>query len=101
MSTNHNDDLKRLLADTPQVPEDMYPLIQAGISRQKRIRCMWGALAVCLMLLSGAFTYTTYSSANSQPAYSETQLEAQLLQIHDYLNGNDIDEEYQMYSLLE
>ncbi|MBN2037762.1 MAG: hypothetical protein JW768_13555 [Chitinispirillaceae bacterium] len=85
------------LADVPPLPDTIYRGITAKIRKRAMILRTVYATAAAIVLTLGTATFfifdTSRNSAVSQELVSELQT------IHDYLNGNDLDKELQVYAV--
>jgi hypothetical protein len=98
-----DEDLRRELADVPEVPDTVYGLVQRRVRRGVQLRRWAWAVAASLALLAGGGAYQAARSPASQNTASATvadDLDQELREISAFLNGGTIDEELETYALV-
>jgi type VI protein secretion system component VasK len=84
----------RELAEVPPVPADLFEKINSKISRKSRINKSIIALAACTILALGT---TLFLRNQSQTAEYSADVANELQIIHDYVNGEDLEQDLNSY----
>jgi len=91
--------LFRDLADVPEVPADVYPLIERKIRRRSLFRTTVYAMAASIIVGIGTVTIATRQPSPSTDVQPEVASELQI--IHDYLNSSDLEGDLDLYAVVE
>jgi len=94
------------LGDVPPVPGDAFTNIEKHINSATRKKQLFLALAASLMLSIGALTFIITESQNVKPVQTATSeitedISDELQRATDFMNGTDIELEYNEVALLE
>lgn len=91
------------LSEVPPFPDPLYSKIERKINRKRTLARMIWALAACVILAVGITSYTLIKQ--DQPTVASTELSQEVIDelqiIHDFLNGNTVDDELDMYALVD
>jgi hypothetical protein len=83
------------LGAVPPLPDSLYDTITTRIKRRAVVtRSVLAAAAALVLALGSTMTYL-FAPVKEMPVSQE--LVSELQTIHDYLNGNDLDQELQVY----
>ncbi len=85
------------LSRVPEMPSDIYEKVMSNVSRRSSARNTLLALAASLILAVGYFNITKDKPENVviQPVIAD-----ELQSISDYLNGGDLEQEFDTYALI-
>jgi hypothetical protein len=90
-------ELKNSLSDVPEIPAGLFEGIESSIVSKKRKLSLYFAIAATLILFLGALTFFT----NKKPIdIMEKEVADELQMMHDYVNGNDLDSDLEMYAII-
>jgi precorrin isomerase len=87
------------LADMPDLPTECYATIERKIRQRSRAKSALYALAASIILAIG--TFRIVSHVQSQNDVLQTEVANELQIIHDYLNSSDLDEDLELYAVVE
>jgi hypothetical protein len=88
----------RDLAEVPEVPANVYPLIERKILHRSRTRTALYALAASIIVGIGTMTIATRQPSRSGEVQPEVASELQT--IHDYLNSSDLEGDLDLYAVV-
>ncbi len=103
------DDFYSALQKTPALPEGIFPAVTTTIRRRTiMVRTITSVVVVCLVALgtitlnySPKTTTTARATTITRNQTDATQVDEELQIIRDYLNGNNLEEEYGQYAVLD
>ena len=87
------------LADMPDLPTECYATIERKIRQRSRTRVTLYALAASIILVIGTFRLLEQKPSQNDVLQTEVANELQI--IHDYLNSSDLDEDLELYAVVE
>ncbi|MBN1127378.1 MAG: hypothetical protein JXA71_00220 [Chitinispirillaceae bacterium] len=85
------------LGRVPPLPDGLYGSIERGIGRARRLEQAIIAIAATLIVALGSGAFFLNRAAHDRMVPQEVASELQ--NVHDYLNGNDLDQELQVYAV--
>lgn len=92
-------DLKSSLNDVPELPPDLFSKIEKKLAIKHKRTVFYYSIAASLLLFLGGLSFVTYKPA--PPVYTvENDVAEELQTIHDYMNGNDLDNDIEMYAII-
>lgn len=104
MNKLSDNDFDRGLLEMPPLPDHLYGAIRREIrARARATRTVW-AVAASVVLMAGWFAVVSLPQRNalvSQSTADSTAIETSLLEVYDYLNGNDIDQTFEQYAIVD
>lgn len=93
------------LSEVPPVPDSLYPEIEKRIKQTRSVRNTIWALAASLILAVGITGFYYSFSNKAQTVASPVELSEntinELQSFNEYINGNSLDEEIEMYALVD
>jgi hypothetical protein len=90
-------ELKNSLSDVPEIPAGLFGKIESRIVSKKRRLSLFYAIAATLLLFLGSLTFFV----NKKPINKmENEVADELQILHDYVNGNDLDSDLEMYAII-
>jgi len=94
---NREKDFFEALGRVPELPEGMYEGIAGRIRKQKLLARAYYAVAATLVMALGAtgFFLTNQTERSAVPSEVASELQT----VRDYLNGSDLNEELQVYTV--
>jgi hypothetical protein len=96
--TNEKEFFKEL-GSVPNLPPDIYGVIHGRIRRGKIVERTIFALAATLVIAIGTTAFFLSEKAAGNTVAVATEVAGELQSVNDYLNGNDLDEELQAYTV--
>jgi hypothetical protein len=92
-------ELKRSLNDVPELPPDLFKKIEKKVATKHKRTVFYYSIAASLLLFLGALSFIAYKPV--LPVYTvENEVAEELQTIHDYVNGNDLDNDIEMYAII-
>jgi hypothetical protein len=92
-------ELKRSLNDVPELPPDLFKKIEKTIITKHKRAVFYYSIAASMLLFLGALSFITNKAVS--PEYTvENEVAEELQTIHDYVNGNDLDNDIEMYAII-
>jgi hypothetical protein len=88
----------RELAEVPQVPAELFDKINSRISHKSRINKSIFVLAACTILALGT---TMFLRNQPQTATYSADVANELQVIHDYVNGEDLEQDLNSYAVVD
>ncbi|HLV31767.1 MAG TPA: hypothetical protein VKY57_09385 [Chitinispirillaceae bacterium] len=87
------------LAKAPPLPSDIYNNIQKEISHNNTIKQTLFAFAASIVLILGSLQIITHQKTDNTTIQPEVASELQT--IRDYLNGDDIHQDFDLYAVVD
>lgn len=87
------------IGDVPQLPADLYGSIERKLRRRVAVRRKLFAIAASLIVVAGALPLIINHFADSGPLRPEVTSE--LATVRDFLNGNDLENDLELYAVVE
>ncbi|MBN1602571.1 MAG: hypothetical protein JW915_13265 [Chitinispirillaceae bacterium] len=94
---NFETELKKSLSDTPDVPSGLYEKIQRNVHSKRKKFVFYYIAAASLLLAIGSLRLATLKP--DTVIKEEVTIELQML--HDYVNSNDLDNDIEMYAIID
>jgi hypothetical protein len=88
------------LANVPPVPDEAFSEINRIIKRKNSRRQLFFAIAASMVLMTGISSYF-FSSSLTEKTALKTEVTDELQIARDFINGDDIDNDYNQYSFLD
>lgn len=92
-------DFYRELAEVPELPAEVYPLIERRVRRRSVVRNSLYVITASFILFIGTVTLLTNKPSRTVDVQPEVATELQI--IHDYLNSSDLEGDLDLYAVVE
>jgi hypothetical protein len=89
-------ELKRSLSDVPQLPSDLFNIIEKKVGRKQNVRMLFYSIAASLLLFLGSLSIIEHKPVQTV----EKEVADELQTLHDFVNGNDLDNDIEMYAII-
>jgi hypothetical protein len=89
-------EMQKSLSEVPEIPSELFGKIQKKIYSKKRNLTLLYAVAASLLLLLGSLSIVLHR--HDTTINEEVADELQML--HDYVNGNDLDNDLETYAII-
>lgn len=93
---NFENELKRSLSDVPELPSDLFNKIEKKVSAPQKWRVLNYAIAASLLLFFGSLSFIE----NKPVQTVEKEVADELQTLHDFVNGNDLDNDIELYAII-
>ncbi|HEX2960134.1 MAG TPA: hypothetical protein VHO70_25090 [Chitinispirillaceae bacterium] len=93
---NFEHELENSLRTVPELPPDLFGRIEKKVVFNQKRNVLYYSVAASLLLFLGSLLFTLH-----KPVYTVEQEVADELQtLHDYVNGEDLDKDLEMYAII-
>ncbi len=93
---NFENELKSSLRDVPELPPDLFNAIGKKVGSKRKRTILYYSIAASLLLFLGSISLTLH-----KPVYIvEKEVADELQTLHDFVNGNDLDNDIEMYAII-
>jgi hypothetical protein len=89
-------ELKRSLSDAPPLPPDLFRGIEQKVNFKHKWTVFYYSVAATVILF-----LVSLSAVQHKPVYTvEAEAAEELQTLHDFVNGNDLDNDIEMYAII-
>lgn len=92
-------DFYREVSRIPELPPDIYDSIDRAIRRKSLMKKILGGVAASIVLFATSAVIVTSLLQRSRDL--EPQVAVELQTVRDYLNGSSLDEDLELYAVVE